>query len=654
MTYAELYNEELRDLLSPTPNENLKIVEDPNLGPMIQNITEASFTSAADVKVLLDEGENRRHFGVTNMNAHSSRSHVIVRLCIESRRVPHKPANALRQSWGKDRPNCISTLNLVDLAGSERANKAGTSGQALKEGSYINKSLLTLGTVISNLSEGKTQHIPYRNSKLTRLLATALGGNAKTCVITCISPASGNLAESLNTLRFASRAKRIVNHVQRNEIMDMKSLTNKLAVQMAEIENLRNQLELSKQLGYVPDEDEQGTGESLRDKAVTMSKHWRSTRFLLQNGAKIMDGLRANGMKHLAKKVPKDIRAAITGARDITEVMEEYSTIITTYLSNDRPLLAKINEVLMNNETDTVLNMTNMFENLIAVDEDPDNPDMPLDPGQEFVDIFHLLESGGDEMKETLESSYFQREEYLMQFLLKYEEKLQEMNEILNREKLLKKNIEDLQTIIIEKNETIKSHKNNETFLHKQIEELQSKTKSEVKSFQDIIIDYQKKISQLELKLSDAETTIHMKSQEMLMKDLENEKFKNQIDLLHHELTNTQQSKKSIEEDSNRTRNEMRIQMERLRQNMHELLRQGGEEAKVIESHNVQLQNEIDTLKDEVIKAVELKQRFEMENTQLRSQLSNSLDELKGQYNTTTALRDEVSSSLSLYSSTIF
>jgi hypothetical protein len=236
LTYAELYNEDLRDLLSPTPNENLKIIEDPNLGPMIQGITEASFTSAADIKNLLDEGENRRHFGVTNMNAHSSRSHVIVRLCIESRRVPTKPANALRQSWGKDRPNCISTLNLVDLAGSERAGKAGTSGQALKEGSFINKSLLTLGTVISNLSEGKLQHIPYRNSKLTRLLATALGGNAKTCVITCISPASGNLGESLNTLRFASRAKRIINHVQKNEIMDMKTLTNKLALQLTEIE----------------------------------------------------------------------------------------------------------------------------------------------------------------------------------------------------------------------------------------------------------------------------------------------------------------------------------------------------------------------------------------------------------------------------------
>lgn len=111
-TYSELYNEELKDLLATTPNENLKIIDDPNLGPLIQNITEANFTTPADVKQVLDEGENRRHFGVTNMNAHSSRSHVMVRLSIETRKVPYKPANPLRSSWGKDKPMCLSTLNL--------------------------------------------------------------------------------------------------------------------------------------------------------------------------------------------------------------------------------------------------------------------------------------------------------------------------------------------------------------------------------------------------------------------------------------------------------------------------------------------------------------------------------------------------------------
>jgi hypothetical protein len=205
LTYTELYNEELKDLLSEKSNENLKIIDDPALGPLIQGVTEMPYMTAKQAKKDLADGENRRHFGVTNMNAHSSRSHVLVKLNIESRKVATKPKNPLRLNWGKDKPTCISSLNLVDLAGSERSNKSGTTGQALKEGSFINKSLLTLGTVISSLSEGKNEHIPYRNSKLTRLLSSALGGNAKTIMITCISPASGNIVESQSTLRFASR-----------------------------------------------------------------------------------------------------------------------------------------------------------------------------------------------------------------------------------------------------------------------------------------------------------------------------------------------------------------------------------------------------------------------------------------------------------------
>ena len=247
MLFVELYNEELRDLLhDTTESEPLKlgIVDDPVLGPLIHNITEKSFTSVADMRRHLDEGDKRRQFGFTDMNAHSSRSHVMVRLNIESRKVASKSKTPFRDNWGRDKPNCYSTLNLVDLAGSERANKSGTSGQALKEGSFINKSLLTLGTVISNLSEGKSmKHIPYRNSKLTRLLSSALGGNAMTCMITCISPASGNIQESHSTLRFASRAKRIVNNASKNELDDANSLKLKLGKQNDEIAELRAKLE---------------------------------------------------------------------------------------------------------------------------------------------------------------------------------------------------------------------------------------------------------------------------------------------------------------------------------------------------------------------------------------------------------------------------
>jgi len=208
-------------------------------------------------------------------------------------------------------------LNLVDLAGSERSNKSGTSGQSLKEGSFINKSLLTLGTVISNLSEGKSgQHIPYRNSKLTRLLATALGGNAKTVMITCISPASGNTVESLSTLRFAGRAKKIVNKVKKNEILDAKALNMKLMQQSLELETLRSKLE---GVGTV-DNEEYNT---IKQKSIIVSKNWKSLRYFMMRESLVTKAFKKAGLTMLAKKVKQDMKAVVAGTKSITDVIEE-------------------------------------------------------------------------------------------------------------------------------------------------------------------------------------------------------------------------------------------------------------------------------------------------------------------------------------------
>lgn len=634
LTYAELYNEEIKDLLSPTPNENLKIIEDPNIGPLIQNITEASFTSASDVKVLLEEGENRRHFGVTNMNAHSSRSHVIVRLHIESRKVPFKVTTALRTNWGKDRPQCVSTLNLVDLAGSERANKAGTSGQSLKEGSFINKSLLTLGTVISNLSEGKTQHIPYRNSKLTRLLATALGGNARTAVITCISPASGNVGESLNTLRFASRAKRIVNQVQKNEIMDMRSLTNKLSNQVLEIEHLRHQLELSRQLGFNPDDSE--PGETLREKAVVTSKTLRGMKFLIKDGSRIMNGLRAQGMSHLAKKVQTEIKQAINGERDMQSIIDEFVTICETYLSNDRVLLQKVQNVALQNESDSIMNVQGgmVVEDVTFLDEGDE---------KESETLFDTLISGGEEMKENHESSCMSHEDFRVIACNRVDRLERDVSESLAREKQLRKALDDSQHSLVEQHENVRMLKHSEMVLHKQIDDLKLQRKHDLQSHGDQVKQLNSRISDLQVKLEEREEKLDDKSKEIMSKESENERLRNQVDQLSKDLNAAIASKKAFEEESSRARSEMRIQMDKLRNNMHEMLLQGGMEAKVIESQNEELQKEVDILRDEKDCLSKTKENLELELQQLQASLFASRDAEKARQSEITALRNEVS-----------
>ncbi|KAI8915822.1 kinesin motor domain-containing protein, partial [Gorgonomyces haynaldii] len=204
VSYMEIYNEVINDLLNPQ-NENLKIHENPNREIFVGKLTEEIVTSADDVQRLLSFGEGNRQIGDTQMNEKSSRSHTIFRLTIESREKDESARTSFTGSVN------VSQLNLVDLAGSERAQHTGAEGKRLKEGGHINKSLLALTTVIAKLSEGDNGHIPYRDSKLTRILQPSLGGNAQTGIVCTITPANLHIDESLSTIRFASRARNIKN-----------------------------------------------------------------------------------------------------------------------------------------------------------------------------------------------------------------------------------------------------------------------------------------------------------------------------------------------------------------------------------------------------------------------------------------------------------
>ncbi|PPD70119.1 hypothetical protein GOBAR_DD32992 [Gossypium barbadense] len=239
VSYMEIYNEEINDLFA-VENQKLPIHESLERGIFVAGLREEIVNNAEQVIKLLESGEVNRHFGETNMNARSSRSHTIFRMVIESKGIDtgsgdYSSSDAIR----------VSVLNLVDLAGSERIAKTGAGGVRLKEGKYINKSLMVLGNVINKLSNGAKQraHIPYRDSKLTRILQTALGGNAKTSIICTVAPEEVHIEETKGTLQFASRAKRITNCAQVNEILTDAALLKR---QQLEIEDLRRKLQGSR------------------------------------------------------------------------------------------------------------------------------------------------------------------------------------------------------------------------------------------------------------------------------------------------------------------------------------------------------------------------------------------------------------------------
>ncbi|ORX60403.1 kinesin-domain-containing protein [Hesseltinella vesiculosa] len=239
VSYLEIYNETIRDLLAPE-NDNLKIYEDPHRGTYVGQATEKVVTNPHEVMDTILCGETNRHISTTDYNLHSSRSHTLFQMVIESRQSGNTPLYKSHSPRAKASVK-ISQLNLIDLAGSE---KAASNQDRRKEGAYINKSLLTLGTVIAKLTEpGKSAgHVPYRDSKLTRLLQSSLSGSARVVVICTISPTIFTVDESINTLKFASRVKKIVLRAKNEPIADDKTL---LQQYKSEIDELKKKLQVA-------------------------------------------------------------------------------------------------------------------------------------------------------------------------------------------------------------------------------------------------------------------------------------------------------------------------------------------------------------------------------------------------------------------------
>ena len=218
VSYLEIYNEEIRDLLSREKGgkRGLELKEHPDRGVYVKDLSTYVVKSVDEMDQLMNLGNGNRSVGSTLMNEQSSRSHSIFSISIES--MDTSLGGATGADGADDSSKIVAgKLNLVDLAGSERQSKTGASGDRLKEAAKINLSLTALGNCISALVDGKSTHIPYRDSKLTRLLQDSLGGNAKTLMIATASPADYNFDETMSTLRYANRAKNIKNKPRINE-----------------------------------------------------------------------------------------------------------------------------------------------------------------------------------------------------------------------------------------------------------------------------------------------------------------------------------------------------------------------------------------------------------------------------------------------------
>ncbi|XP_039455172.1 kinesin-like protein KIF13B isoform X3 [Oreochromis aureus] len=285
VSYMEIYNEKVRDLLDPKGSRQaLKVREHKVLGPYVDGLSRLAVTSYKDIESLMSEGNKSRTVAATNMNEESSRSHAVFNIILTH------TLTDLRSGTSGEK---VSKLSLVDLAGSERAAKTGAAGERLKEGSNINKSLSTLGLVISALADhgagkNKSKFVPYRDSVLTWLLKDSLGGNSRTAMVATISPAADNYDETLSTLRYADRAKNIINHAVVNEdpnariIRELREEVEKLKEQLTEAESmkapeLKERLEESEKL--------------IQDMTVTWEDKLRKTEAIAQERQRQLESL---------------------------------------------------------------------------------------------------------------------------------------------------------------------------------------------------------------------------------------------------------------------------------------------------------------------------------------------------------------------------
>ncbi|XP_050231749.1 kinesin-like protein KIN-12D isoform X2 [Mercurialis annua] len=292
-SFLEIYNEQITDLLDPS-STNLLLREDVKKGVYVENLSEFEVHTVSDILKLLTQGSLNRKVAATNMNRESSRSHSVFTCVIESR-------------WEKDSTTNLrfARLNLVDLAGSERQKTSGAEGERLKEAANINKSLSTLGHVIMilvDVSNGRPRHVPYRDSRLTFLLQDSLGGNSKTMIIANVSPSICCAAETLNTLKFAQRAKLI----QNNAVVNEDSTGDVIALQH-QIRLLKEELSLLKRQNV-------SRSLSFNSTQVQDTPRGENTCRIDQQQVDGSPGIESEGIVRMSTKQLKSLEATLAGA----------------------------------------------------------------------------------------------------------------------------------------------------------------------------------------------------------------------------------------------------------------------------------------------------------------------------------------------------
>ncbi|XP_043965373.1 kinesin heavy chain-like [Gambusia affinis] len=622
VSYFEIYLDKIRDLLDVSKT-NLAVHEDKNRVPYVKGCTERFVSSPEEVMDVIDEGKANRHVAVTNMNEHSSRSHSIFLINIKQENVETE-----KKLSGK--------LYLVDLAGSEKVSKTGAEGAVLDEAKNINKSLSALGNVISALAEGTKSHVPYRDSKMTRILQDSLGGNCRTTIIICCSPSVYNEAETKSTLMFGQRAKTIKNTVCVNLELTAEEWKKKYEKEKEKNKSLKSAIQrLEAEL------NRWRNGENVPEEERLSSKDQKS---IEQNdNTPIIDNLPPGGgdvSNEERKTFEEDIRNLYKQLDDKDDEINQHSQLaekLKEQMLDQEELLAstrrdyeKIQEELCRLQTENDLAKEEVKEVLQALEELAINYDQKSQEVEE-------REAANQQLMEEL-----QQKAALLSVVQRELSQLEELNglqrkraaEVLN---LLLRDLSDIGAIIGTGDAKAASNaeaKGNGSAVEEEFTVARlyiSKMKSEVKSLVN-------RSKQLESAQADAHRKIQANEKELASCQLLISQHQAKIKSLTDYMQNMEQKKRQLEESQDALTEEIaRLQAHEKRHDVSKDLNRldGDEDVKLqnsveeqLESHREAHQKQLSRLRDEI----EDKQRMLDELTDLNQGLLLEQQRLTSDY----------------------
>ncbi|XP_035984026.1 kinesin heavy chain isoform X1 [Fundulus heteroclitus] len=623
VSYFEIYLDKIRDLLDVSKT-NLAVHEDKNRVPYVKGCTERFVSSPEEVMDVIDEGKANRHVAVTNMNEHSSRSHSIFLINIKQENVETE-----KKLSGK--------LYLVDLAGSEKVSKTGAEGAVLDEAKNINKSLSALGNVISALAEGTKTHVPYRDSKMTRILQDSLGGNCRTTIIICCSPSVYNEAETKSTLMFGQRAKTIKNSVSVNLELTAEEWKKKYEKEKEKNKSLKTVVQrLEAEL------NRWRNGESVPEEERLSAKDQKSVE--LYDNTPIIDNLQPEGggggvSSQERSTQEEDIRTLYKQLDDKDDEINQHSQLaekLKEQMLDQEELLAstrrdhdKIQEELCRLQTENELAKEEVKEVLQALEELAVNYDQKSQEAEE-------REQANQQLAEEL-----QQKTTLLSAVQRELNQLEELNglqrrratEVLN---LLVRDLSDIGAIVGTgdiKAAPSAEAKGNGSALEEEFTVARlyiSKMKSEVKSLV-------KRGKQLESAQADAQHKIQANEKELASCQLLVSQHQAKIKSLTDYMQNMEQKKRQLEESQDALSEELaRLQAQEKR---HEASKEDGSDGEdgvklqktveeQLESHREAHQKQLGRLRDEI----EDKQKMLDELTDLNQGLLLERERLASDY----------------------